>query len=130
MYTLAEQVGQTLRTQKLAAGSLTVRLAWTDGTTSQRTTRCTPRCDLDRDLAAGSRAALQVLLQGRRLAVLQLTLVAGDLGPLQPDLFAVGDGRMRQLQQALDAVRQRFGAGAIQPGSLLGLATYGTPAPL
>ena len=121
---LAVQVGQMLRARKLAAGSLTVQLTWVDGTTQQHTVHFTSRRDLDRDLAVGSREALQTLLHSRRLAVLELVIVAGDLGPLQQDLFADDAARIRQLQQALDTVRQRFGPGAILPGSLLGLATY------
>ncbi len=123
LHLLAAQVGQRLRARKLGAGALTVRLTWTDGTTQQRTVHCTPRRDLDRDLAAACREAFAALLAERRLAVVQLAVVAGDLGPVQQDLFATDDARLRQLQQALDTVRQRFGPGAILPGSLLGLAT-------
>ena len=118
---LVAQVGQTLRSRQQGAGALTVRLTWADGATQQRTVRCTPRRDLDRDLAGPCQEALAALLAGRRLAVVQLLVVAGDPGPVQPDLFAGDDSRLRRLQQALDSVRQRFGPGAILPGSLLGL---------
>ena len=72
--------------------------------------------------------ALEALLGARRLAVQAMTVTLGDLGPLQQDLFASGDTRGRRLQQALDTVTRRYGPGTIQPGSLLGLATYPTTA--
>ncbi len=119
---LSERLGQCLRTEQQAAGRLTVQITWTDGTTRQRTVHFTPRRDLDRDLATASREALRGLLGERRLAVLRLAVVAGDVGPIQQGLFAADDSRRRRLQQAVDAVRRRFGAGAIQAGAIVGLA--------
>jgi DNA polymerase-4 len=124
LYALTERVGRDLRARQQAAGTLTVRLRWTDGAERQRTITFTPRRDLDRGLAAGSRSAVDALLRERRLAVLEMTVTLGDLGPLQADFFATADSRIRRLQQALDAVKQRFGPRAIQPAALLGLATY------
>ena len=119
---LAEQVGQGLRARQQATGRLTVQVTWTDRSVRQRTVHFAPRCDLDRELALASKEALRALLRERRLAVLQLAVVAGDLGPIQQGLFAADDSRRRRIQQAVDAVRRRFGPGAIQAGALVGIA--------
>ncbi len=119
---LSECVGQSLRVQQQAAGRLTVQVTWTDRAMRQRTVPFTARRDLDHELARASREALRELLRDRRLAVLQMVVIAGDLGPIQQGLFAVDDSRRRQLQQAVDAVRRRFGSGAIQAGTIVGLA--------
>ncbi len=119
---LSERVGQSLRAQQQAAGRLTVQVTWTDRAMRQRTVHFTPRRDLDCDLVTASREAFRELLRDRRLAVLQMVVIAGDLGPIQQGLFAVDDSRRRRLQQAVDAVRRRFGSGAIQAGAIVGLA--------
>ena len=123
LYTLVAQVGRELRARCMAAGMFAVRLTWADGTPGQRSVRFNPRRDLDRELARGARTALQELLRERRLAVAQVAVAADDLGPRQHELFTGEDSRLRRLQDAVDAVTQRWGPAAILPGSLLGLTT-------
>lgn len=115
---LAERVGRHMRVQGLATGQLTVGITWVDGRTHTHTVTLHPRSDLDRELAPVVRAALHDLLHTRRLAVRGLDVSAADLGPRQADLLSSADPKPYQLQRTLDAIRSRWGTGAIRVGAL------------
>lgn len=116
---LTERVGRALRAQDTAAGQLTLLLRWNDGRQTEHTVRFVPRRDLDSELAAASHSALERLLAERRLAVQSITICVTDVGAIQRDLFTANDERPRRLQQAVDAIKQKQGTGAIRVGWLL-----------
>jgi DNA polymerase-4 len=117
-YRLTERLGRRLRAQALAAGTMTVRVRWIDGRQRQATHRFTTRRDLDRDLAYGSRTILTQVLAERRLAVAEVAVSIGDVGPRQSMLFEE-DSRIRQQQCALDQIKQCHGTSAILHAWLL-----------
>lgn len=119
LHALTAQVGRELRLQGDAAGQLSVAVAWVDGFRHQYTLRDTRR-DLDDGLHAWSREALRVLIAERRIAVRSLSVMLGDLGPRQSDLFSIDDTRPRQLQDALDMLARRYGPTTILPATLIG----------
>ena len=121
LHALTAETGRDLRARKLAAGQLTVRVVWADGSSGQRTEREGARRDLDRGLHTWSRRALGTLLRERRLAVRAIAVTLGDLGPRQDDLFATADARPWRLQQALDQLAQRYGPQTVLPAALVGL---------
>ncbi len=121
LHALISQAGRELRERDLAAGALTVRIVWADGSHGQRTERDQARRDLDRSLGALSNHVLDTLLRERRLAVRGLTVTLGDLGPRQVDLFAALDARPWHLQQALDRLARRYGPQTVLPGALIGV---------
>ncbi len=116
---LTERVGRSLRARNLGCGRLTVRVQWVDGAARERSYHFTPRRDLDRQLHTGGQSVLLALLGERRLQVEQLVVTLDDLGPLQRDLFAAPDERARGYQRAVDAVKRRWGTGAILQAGLL-----------
>lgn len=121
LHRLTAQAGRELRSRDLAAGELSIRVVWSDGSHSQRIERDAARCNLDARLSMLARHALDTLLQERRLAVRALTLALSDFGARQIDLFAAADDRPHQLQHALDRLAVRYGPQAVLPGSLVGL---------
>jgi nucleotidyltransferase/DNA polymerase involved in DNA repair len=121
LHALIAQAGRDLREQERAAGEVTVRIVWSDGSHSQRTERDPARRDLDRSLGALSNHVLETLLRERRLAVRGFVLTLGDLGPRQVDLLAARDERPWHLQQALDHLARRYGPQTVLPGTLVGV---------
>lgn len=120
-HTLTTEAGRELRARDSAAGDLTVRVVWSDGSHGQSTERDPMRRNLDSSLTVLSKHALDRMLRERRLAVRALTLTLDDLGPRQIDLFAASDDRPWHLQHALDRLALRFGPQTILPGSLIGM---------
>lgn len=117
---LIERIGRRVRAWQKAVGSLTVQLFWVDGRVLHHAERVAPRCDLDTELAAIAHPLLVQLIRQRQTAVTSIEVGATDLGPVQRDLFAPEDERLRRLQEAVDAVKRRYGTGAILVGSLIG----------
>ncbi len=116
---LTERVGRTLRTQHAAAGTITVVLTGLDGRQAQHSHHFMPRCDLDPALGTGSHLALDHLLRVRRVAVTNIEVRVTDLGAIQHDLLTADDPKPRHIQQAVDAVKEKHGTGALVVAWLL-----------
>jgi DNA polymerase-4 len=123
LYRLAERVGADLRRRRLAARRIVVTLDYTDGGRVTRRTAARPPTASDPQLFAAAQTALcRAWL--RRVRVRHLRLVCSRLTypPAQLELFATDAAAGRRddrLTAALDAIRRRFGSGAVNLGRTL-----------
>ena len=123
LYRLVEQVGADLRRRRLAARRVAITLDYSDGGRIIRQAAVRPATANDLRLFAAARQALS-RAWSRRVRVRNLQLLCDRLTypPAQRQLFAEDQKkhrRNRNLIAALDAVRHRFGAEAIQMGRTL-----------
>ncbi|MBC7842314.1 MAG: DNA polymerase IV [Gemmatimonadaceae bacterium] len=126
---LAVRVVADLRGEGLRAKTITVKLRDTDFTTRNASRTLETPVSTERAVFTTARQLLRKLRTHRRLPVrllgVQLTqLDDGDLAEqlsLLPDVTPVEQEtpRDRALAAAVDRVRARFGAGAVQPASLI-----------
>ena len=118
---LAENAGVDLRKEKLGAGKLSLMAAYADGVTAQGEEQEKRLLILDRDIGDAAERVYRRIVK-RRIRIRGLTLALGDLRPLgwEPDLFVLeGDSRQRRLQEAADAIRERYGVNAVTRGLVL-----------
>jgi len=123
LYRLIEQAGGELRRRRRAAQRVAVILDYSDGVRCVRSAASRPATANDITLFEAARKAL-FLAWARRVRVRHLRLVCDRLvfPPAQLALF--GDDRQQaekrdRLIGTLDAVRHRFGGGALQVGRTL-----------
>ena len=119
---LADKACSRLRARKLAGGCVTVKIRRGDFTTYTRQRAFAPRTQETRLVARIATGLLDVWLQEQPGAALRLLGVGvSDLAEeAQADLFAVPETtRNRQLDAAVDEIRNRFGAVALRPASTL-----------
>lgn len=122
----ATRVAAQLRHEQLVARTVTLKLRHDDFHTVTRRVTLPDATDLDRDLYAVARELLVEAFgaarrrdRGVRLVGLAATNLARASAP---DLFeAPARERLRRLSVAMDAVREKYGDGAMQPGRLLQL---------
>ncbi len=120
LYRLVEAAGGELRTRRLAARRVAVAVDYSDGVRRIRQAAPRPATANDFTLFDAARQALRPAA-ARRVRVRHLRLVCDRLTfpPAQLDLFAAdrqAARRQARLVGAIDAVRGRFGPGAIQFG--------------
>ena len=119
---LADKACSRLRARKLAGGCVTVKIRRGDFTTYTRQRAFTPRTQETRVVARIATGLLDAWLQEQPGVALRLLGVGvSDLaGEAQADLFAVPEStRNRQLDAAVDEIRNRFGAVALRAASTL-----------
>lgn len=120
---LAEEAGWTLRCHNRYPGRLVLEVRYADGITVQSRHRLCPiTTHIDLRLFQSVRAAFEQLVQ-RRIAVRRIALELAEFSMpwRQMSIFPWEEASLRsdrQLQQALDAVRSRFGRSAIRWGRL------------
>ncbi len=107
---LAERIGATLRAQQLQAGTLLLRLRYTDELDAHRSAPLEPATNDSKALAAAAGALLGALFN-RRVAVRWMGLTVTRLVPesLQNHLFDRQANRRWYLNRSLDRMRERFG---------------------
>ena len=119
---LVEGCGRRLRLQGLGAGELVLKVSYVDGVSDERKERLAAAQNHDLVLLAAAEELFR-LACARRLRVKGLRLFCTRLGPVsgQVDLFtSVGPSpRQVALQQAIDALRERYGVQALQRGRTL-----------
>lgn len=115
-----EEVGSRLRSQKIAARTVQLKLRYSDFTTlTRRRTLACPTQDemtlyeIARQLLAAEKLGKKRV---RLIGVSGTNLVAPEV---QTDLFERPDEKRQRLAKAVDELRGKLGAGAITRGSLL-----------
>jgi len=118
---LAENVGLSMRRDKLGATTISLVVIYSDGMKAEGRERLKRPCVLDMDIAAiagkiFSRAAV------RRIRIRSLGLCLAGLTPLgyEPDLFEPEtETANRKLQEAIDKIQNRYGLEKISRGLVL-----------
>ncbi len=124
---LTELVGRAaadLRGDALTARTITVRIRDKDFTTRQASRTVDEALESDRAIFAVARELLAKLRKARRVPARLLGVGLSNFTPpptKQLGLFEGGSARLeterdREVSKAMDAVRQKFGRGAIAPG--------------
>jgi len=127
---LADKVGARLRSRKLTAACVTVKIRRKDFTTYSRQRHFEPPTQETRVITTVATMLLDAWLATQPRAALRLLGVGvSDLAPTtQLDLFtAPQTSRNRELDAAVDRIRERFGKVALAPASTLTRPT-GEPA--
>jgi DNA polymerase-4 len=121
---LVGSAGAELRGEGLQARTVTVRVRDTDFTTRQASRTLDEALASDRALFAVARTLLAKLRRARRVPARLVGVSLSNFGAAPAVQLALFDGvsppletaRDRELSRAVDAVRARFGRGAIAPG--------------
>jgi DNA polymerase-4 len=117
---LADKACSRLRARKLTGGCVTVKIRRGDFTTYTRQRAFEPRTQETRVVARIATELLDAWYATQPRAALRLLGVGvSDLAEaMQADLFAAPEStRNRQLDAAVDEIRQKFGAVALKPAS-------------
>jgi len=130
---LADRTCARLRANELAAGCVTVKIRRGDFTTCTRQRHFEPPTQETRVVTAIALDLLRAwLVEQPRAALRLLGVGVSELKPaLQMDLFTAAEtGRNRQLDAAVDRIREKFGKVALKPASSLEpRAREASPAP-
>jgi DNA polymerase-4 len=119
---LADKVSARLRRREFTAGCVTVKIRRKDFTTFTRQRHFEPPTQETRVITAVARELLDGWLAAQPRAALRLLGVGvSDLAPAtQLDLFTTPQtSRNRELDAAVDRIRERFGKVAVAPASTL-----------
>ena len=114
---LAEDVGQRLRKQNLAASTVRLKLRWPDFQTQSRQVRLEHPTNVDEELFQTGKRLLSEFWSGKR-AIRLIGIAAADLGaPIrQLELFDHAWQEQERLMSAIDEIRQRYGQDAVWRG--------------
>jgi DNA polymerase-4 len=123
---LTARVAAQLRDEQILARTVTLKLRHDDFRTVTRRQTLETATDLDGELYPTARALFRVLFEDvrkRDRGVRLIGVAATNLGTAaEPDLFEKPErGRLRQLTEAVDKVRGKFGFDAVTPGVILEL---------
>ena len=125
--TLAEHGGLEMRRDKLGAAAISLVAVYADGVRAGGQEKMKRLCVLDRDIAAaGERIFRKAAV--RRLRVRTIGLSLEGLMPLgyEPDLFEPEpETKSRKLQEAVDRIQNRYGAGSVMRGLVLAAGLQG-----
>jgi DNA polymerase-4 len=119
---LADKVCGRLRAKQLTARCVTVKIRRGDFTTFTRQRRFDPATQETQVITAIARELLEAWLATQPRAALRLVGVGvSELAPaVQMDLFTTAESaRHRELDAAVDRIRERFGSVALKPASAL-----------
>lgn len=127
LFRLATSVGESLRSQRLRARTITVKLRDHDFATRSASRTLPARVETDGAIIAVSRELLADLRTKRRTAARLLGVGLSGLTEAAPDgqlaLFDGGesheDERSRTVTRAVDELKERFGNRAVFPGRLI-----------
>ncbi len=114
---LSDGVGRRLRHSELGAATVKLKLRWPDFTTLSRQITVTAPIDQDDDLFAVAMQLFgQVWRPGRRVRLLGVGV--SGLGPRRLQLALLDDGaeKKKRLQEAVDALKDKFGETVVHRG--------------
>jgi DNA polymerase-4 len=121
LFYAAEHTGLEMRKAKLGAGRIQVTALYSDGVRVYGEQRGKRLFVTDKEIGDGAVQVYRKIVT-RRLRIRAVSVTLGDLRPLgwEPDLFLPEDtDRGRRLQEAVDAMRNRYGSKAITTGAVL-----------
>lgn len=115
---LAEQVGRRLRQSDLAGTTVKLKIRWPDFTTLTRQTTLHQPTDQGEEIASTTAALLRSVRRSGQ-AVRLIGVGVSHLGPpiRQLSLWDDGGEKSRKLQEAVDALQEKYGREAIRKGA-------------
>jgi nucleotidyltransferase/DNA polymerase involved in DNA repair len=115
---LSEQVGRRLRQSDLAGGTVKLKIRWPDFTTLTRQSTLPQPTDQGEEIASTAAALLRSVRRSGQ-AVRLIGVGVSHLGPpiRQLSLWENGGEKSRKLQEAVDALQERYGRGVIRKGT-------------
>ena len=121
LYKLCERVGGELRSYKLVAGTVALKVRYTDFETRSKQMSFPEPTDAHQDLYSTTHELMTSLLAARGAPVRMIEVRVSGLRPtaFQLDLFDSSRQRTRQLNDALDRLESRHGRGIVEPAWVL-----------
>ena len=121
---MVEHGGLEMRKEKLGTKTLRLAIMHSDGIAATGLEKMKRRLAADGELLAAAESLYKKTVT-RRIRIRSVSLSLEDLVPLgyEPDLFEPpGESKMHLLQEALDRIQERHGAGALVRGIVLAAA--------
>jgi DNA polymerase-4 len=117
---LSEQVGRRLRQSDLAGGAVKLKIRWPDFTTITRQSTLPQPTDQGEEIASIAATMLKSVRRSGQ-AVRLIGVGVSHLGPpiRQLSLWDDGGEKSRKLQEAVDALQEKYGRGVIKRGEQL-----------
>ena len=117
---LAEQVGRRLRQGDLAGGTVKLKIRWPDFTTLTRQSTLRQPTDQGEEIASIAATMLKSVRRSGQ-SVRLIGVGVSHLGPpvRQLSLWDDGGEKSRKLQEAVDALQEKYGRGVIKRGEQL-----------
>jgi DNA polymerase-4 len=118
---LSDKVGCRLRRAGLVGRTVVIKVRFADFRTVTRSRTLTSPTDVSRDLFDTAWGLYRALRSGERIRLVGVraeNLLPAASASLQPELGARDQG-WREADQAADAAREKFGAAAVRPASLI-----------
>ena len=113
----AAEVARQLRKNELAGSTIKLKIRWPDFTTVTRQKSLGHRTDQDDEIAKAALELLKVVRKSNQFVRLIGVGVSGIGAPVrQLGLWDVANEKSRKLQQAVDALHQKFGSEVIYKG--------------
>jgi DNA polymerase-4 len=114
---LSEQVGRRLRQSDLAGTTVKLKIRWPDFTTLTRQTTLKQPTDQGEEIASTAAALLRSVRRSGQ-AVRLIGVGVSHLGPpiRQLSLWDDGGEKSRKLQEAVDALQEKYGSKVIRKG--------------
>jgi len=119
---LAEQVGKRLRGQDLSGTTVRIKIRWSDFTTISRQSKMGTSIDQDTDIYKTAEHLFDGTWEtGRAVRLLGVGVSGLEKGNRQLNLWdtpsEAPDLKAKQLQTAIDGLRERYGAGIVRRGN-------------
>jgi len=124
---LAEHAGLEMRRDKLGTTEINLKVFYADGLKAEGKEKPRRACILDRDIALAAHKIFQKII-ARRIRIRSVVLSLEGLMPLgfEPDLFEPEtETKGRKLQEAVDSIQSRYGAGKVTRGIVLAAVSAG-----
>jgi DNA polymerase-4 len=117
LYKLCQRVGSELRAHRLVAGTVALKVRYTDFETRSKQMSFPEPTDAHQELYEATHELMSRMLAARGAPVRMIEVRVSGLHPAahQLDLFNPARQRTRQLNDALDQLEARHGVGVVQP---------------
>jgi len=123
---IAEHAGLEMRKDKLGAAAVKMTVIYADGVSAEGKEKSKTIIVLDRDITAAAKKVYRRTAL-RRIRVRSVALSLEGLIPLffEPELFEPEtETKIRKLQEAVDMIQKRYGAGKVMRGIVLAAGNY------